>query len=95
MGLTDSFQREIMMVVSLGPYLESWEEKSLPSSLRLGIESHSSRLKGEVPFLPWLSAGSLFYVEAASVLYHAAHLSRLSVSLISFLLHSSLNTSWE
>lgn len=46
-----------MMVVSLGPYLESWEEKSRPSSLRLRIESHSLRLKGEVPFLPWLSAG--------------------------------------
>ena len=83
------------MVVSLGPYLESCGEKSLPGSLRLGIESHSSRLKGEVPFLSWLSAGSLFYVEAASALHHAAHVSRLSVSLISLLLRASLNTSWE
>ena len=83
------------MMVSLGPYLESWGEKSLPRSLRLGIESHSSRLKGEARFLSWLSAGSLFYVEAASAVYHAAHLSRLSVSLISLLLQASLNTSWE
>ena len=44
------------------------------------------------PLLSWLSAGSLFYVEAASALYHAAHLSRLSVALISLLLHASLNS---